>query len=345
MDGWDASCSPVAATSKFEGSGYEKAYALAGRLADELDLAHRRVQRIAHSRHLVAVQTAMVFAAVLKRRRLYDGGLEARDDLTPPGRAISEVAAWAHPSVPTAVTILVGHQPMLTEIANALLDNRLPLKVLPLESAESACIELGPRGRLAWCLTSKSEALLAELTAKIRSKYDVAKFLLGALVVNTGLLLNEKLWQSELLTHKFMTAVATAAALAALALTVGTLFAYDRLLMPSPFWSERFRAGARRGWNVDRPPSQLHLTLFYEMVHVWSRFFTPAMGLALFAVGLFAVVQAHRFTTPLIWHLQEPNRWRAGAALMAMEIFLAVAALLLPWLWYDRHRPRLGPED
>src|SRR5215213_9810950 len=142
--------------------------------------------------------------------------------------------------------VVVGHQPQLTQVARRLLKGRyLPSDSLPLGNSEAACIELGYKPRLQWLLTvTPEETLVTDLKDKIKSKYDVAKFLLGAFVVNTGLILNAGLWgpdgllHSTLLVDKLFAGFAAIAALVSLALTAATLFSYDRLMMPESFWSD-----------------------------------------------------------------------------------------------------------
>jgi hypothetical protein len=53
-----------------------------------------------------------------------------------------------------------------------------------------------PSPTLLWLLTEKSGSLVTELKDKLRSKVDTAKFFLGALAVNAGLLVNTNLWST-----------------------------------------------------------------------------------------------------------------------------------------------------
>ncbi|MDX6304507.1 MAG: hypothetical protein QOI77_1476 [Blastocatellia bacterium] len=275
--------------------------------------------------------------------------------------------------------ILIGHQPQLTIIARALLDpslrtkglprffyklrnifpnNSLPANVLPLGNSEIACIQLGPHPRLLWLLTEKSNELLVELKAKIASKYDVAKFFLGALVVGTGLTLSETIWKLSDPMDKLLAGCGAFAALVSLGLTAATLFSYDRLLMPAEFWSEegngpkpllivRWLAylGSRvRGkpprWTVSRPPSQAHMNLFYEMVHTWTHFFIPAIVSAFTALGLMVVAMADNSTTEVSGILHIQAEWRL-LILLGLALLAFIIGLIAFYFW----KPRLGFDD
>ncbi|MDX6288726.1 MAG: hypothetical protein QOH42_525 [Blastocatellia bacterium] len=275
--------------------------------------------------------------------------------------------------------ILVGHQPQLTMIARALLDkslqekswkkpwyklrkifpnNSLPANVLPLGNSEIACIELGDNPRLLWLLTEKSNDLLVELKAKIASKYDVAKFFLGALVVGTGLTLGEAIWKLPEPIDKILAGCGAFAALVSLGFTAATLFSYDRLLMPQEFWLgdgngrkshrwspvRRLRGTHMEGkpprWTVSRPPSQAHLILFYEMVHTWTHFFIPAIVSAFAALGLLVVAMADNSITEVSAVVPIPIQW-IPATLVGIALLAFVIGFIVFYLW----KPRLGFDD
>jgi hypothetical protein len=275
--------------------------------------------------------------------------------------------------------ILIGHQPQLTGIARRLLDkslqtsgltrllyklrnifpnHSLPANVLPLGNSEIACIELGKNPRLLWLLTEKSNALLRELKAKIASKYDVAKFFLGALVVGTGLTLGEAIWKLSDPMDKLLAGCGAFAALVSLGLTAATLFSYDRLLMPAEFWSEEssgpkpllvwrglvYLARRVRGkptrWTVSRPPSQAHMNLFYEMVHTWTHFFIPAIVSAFTALGFMVVAMADNSTTEVSGILHIQADWRL-IILLGLALLAFIVGLIAFYLW----KPRLGFDD
>lgn len=275
--------------------------------------------------------------------------------------------------------ILIGHQPQLTMIARALLDkslqgkswkkpwhklrkifpnNSLPANVLPLGNSEIACIELGDNPRLLWLLTEKPNDLLIELKAKIASKYDVAKFFLGALVVGTGLTLGEAIWKLPEPIDKILAGCGAFAALVSLGFTAATLFSYDRLLMPQEFWLgdgngrkshrwspvRRLRGTHMEGkpprWTVSRPPSQAHLILFYEMVHTWTHFFIPAIVSAFAALGLLVVAMADKSITEVSAVEPIPIQW-IPATLLGIAVLAFAIGFIVFYLW----KPRLGFDD
>jgi phosphohistidine phosphatase SixA len=182
-------------------------------LADQLAVDRIIVTRIAHSGHVVAAETANVFAAVLESRRLVPPTLApvASRDLTP-GSSTGTVPGDL--PVPDNVLrcgratalMLVGHQPDLTRIARALLwrprglvpppwfVSGLPAGCLPLDGSEIACVRTSGTPRLLWILRERPRELLVDLRDKIRSKLDVAKFFVRALVVNSSILLHKDLW-------------------------------------------------------------------------------------------------------------------------------------------------------
>jgi hypothetical protein len=300
--------------------------------------------------------------------------------------------------------MVIGHQPQLTRIAKALLDKsrleRNPLKkfgwklkrrvgfqyslpggVLPIGNSEIACIELGKNPRLLWLLTEKSPELLTELKAKIASKYEVAKFFLGALVVGTGITLSDAVWNLSNRNAKLVAGIGAFAALVSLGLTAATLFSYDRLLMPQDFWQgaekprwlvpwlSSFRGigaivgwlrslgfirqfvrwlrrvrGADRpsAWTVSRPPSQAHVILFYEMVHIWTHLFRPAIVSAFVAVGLVVAARAHNSLTVRAF-CKTPHIMQKHPLLTFL--FLASFAFVLGLLAFFRFKPNLGFDD
>lgn len=333
--------------------------AMAGQLCDQLELEDISVSRILHSNHTVAEQTARVFANILTERKpccpranpyvsceYLSPGTENTVELV---RTIERLGGSKDKKT---ASILIGHQPQLTMIARRLLGRRLPANVLPLGNSEIACIELGESPRLLWLLTEKSSDLLGELKTKIASKYDVAKFFLGALVVGNSLTLGKAIWDLPEPIDKFLAGCGAFAALVSLGLTAATLFSYDRLLMPRDFWSEEGKDSAEdpgRGtgdkgrpprWTVSRPPSQAHMLLFYEMVHIWKYFFYPAIGSAFAGLGLVLVAMADNSATQVSGVLHMQANWRL-VILLALALFAFVIGLVAYYLW----KPRLGFDD
>jgi hypothetical protein len=363
------------AGSDFETKGYPRAHALAGRLCDELENRKTTVEGLLCSKHKVTKETADTYKKVFEQRKLSVGEVEVkpRGVLTPrpsslahqdarqskqTERIVCELKRWADRSRGNRkACVLVGHQPQLTQIARGLLNNKsrpgnsLPGNSLPIGNSEVACIDLGARPRLLWLLTEKDESLLPDLKDKIKSKYDVAKFFLGAFVVNTGLILNTGIWGQPQRWEAAPVAELVAyagivVALVSLILTAATLFSYDSLMMPESLWSEprgksKWHNRDRRppGWSVSRPPSQAQVILFYEMMHVWSTFFIPAVLSAIVAIGCIVLALICRVEDCLPFPVPLP-------AIPSWGFFVLVAVIvLLSWLFYQAKKPRLGAED
>ena len=333
--------------------------AMANRLVDELHGIE--VREILHSPHVVSQQTAEVFRHEIEKRTKESPSISPQDMLDPGNPSVSNVVSHlkevqyestsGHPAV-----MVVGHQPDLTRIARGLAKKFLwrsgpPFDSLPLGASEVACLELPTSGpaRLRWLLTEKPRVLMADLREKIRSKYDVAKFFLGAFVVNTGFILSSELWDLESVVARYVAYFGFVTTLIALGFTVATLLSYDSLLMPPAFWSEP--AGDKpisplharpKPWSILRPPSQAHVVLYYEMVHVWSAFFVPALQFALCSVTFFlGALTLDSVERPCL----ASAGWRCEVCMLAMVSIVAVLAWSIPLIIYRRGRPRLGTED
>jgi phosphohistidine phosphatase SixA len=382
--------------SNFNAKGLRRTLALAGRLCDELQNVSNELQNdtirvtdVIYSGHTVAKHTAEAYVAVFKERSEDEGRSRLVVESAPgpfnqlnPEEfvledVVREIIAFKErePDEGSILAfIVIGHQPQLTLIARKLL-KRWPLKLLsrsalpgdslPIEDSEAACIRLGygplqwHRPRLLWLITAKPEDLLKELKDKIKSKYDVAKFFLGAFIVNTGLLLSTGIWGSidfgdtSQLMVSLLAAFGIIMALTSLAFTAATLFSYDSLLMPESLWSEagegwwrRLRGSGRRPpkWSVLRPPSQVHVILFYEMMHVWKCCFVPAVILAFISiVSLVSALALEGVKAPLPDSLLDSSTF--WWALPRVLLLSTVLAFLISWWLYRRWRPRLGTED
>lgn len=388
MDGWPAGVGPSARVDEDDGkttrkSGWRRTLDIAVSLAERLEAERVHVTHVFHSPHEVARQTAIVYAAVLARHCL-SKVVEAvwldpdrfaqmsREEIDAHLRRLWEYGSRRPRDGDSQAIVLVGHQPQLTELADIVLRGaalppwrRLtrPLP-LPIGSAEAACLRLDPRARLRWLLTEKGGTLAGEIKEKLRSKVDTAKFFLGALAVNAGLLVNTNLWSTVGLGPLAVLGLGAALIFTGLVLAVATLLGYDALNMPPEFWAEGARLDGRnrkgtgaeplaRG-SVLRPPSEATVVLFYEMVNVWNRFFIPALvssiaGVACFllALGLArldvllgaepgGIPTAPPGSGPL--PTMHPWAW-AGAALALLSVALAAAA------YYRARGPRLGFED
>ncbi len=332
--------------------GLPKTLALAGSLCDQLALMGTAVTQILHSEHRVAAQTAEVYREALQRRFGAEVSMTSERALTPSvGSAVRGEVAQAQEAArrilallvatsgaePSQGVLVIGHQPHLTYIAQGLLKPaRLPVGVLPLSNSEVACIRLGERPALLWCLTEHTPELATELKAKIASKFDVAKFILGALILNLSLYLASDLWQVTTAGEALLLGGAMVAAFLALGFTIATLFAYDRLNMPKEFWGSGGTPSATpRRWSVSRPPSAYQLILFYEMIHAWNSFFLPAVAAAIASLVLLVAMLAYRHYAL--------SGMEAGPALLLLGAILL--GLIISVVVYQAHKPKLGFDD
>jgi phosphohistidine phosphatase SixA len=320
-------------------------------LADYLQATYcsdeRTIESILTSGHVVAAETAAVLSNLLAARGVLAPAAKVRlcDDLTPgpvDDRKHDEHVINVCIALETKFAgdvLVVGHQPQLTFIADRLLGGRLPAGTLPIGRAELACIRITSSRHLMWLLTSKSDALRVSLRDKIKSKFDVASLFLSALVVNLGVMLGPAagyVFENGGLAAKVLAGAGLLALMLALGLSVATLLALDRLLMPEEFWGGVPRdappLAPERDWSVPRPPSDVTVVIFYEMVHVWGRMFAPALVLTFAGIGGVAAAGASAA-------LALPNR----AALM-MALALTVVGCLLRHFYVTR-RPELGFND
>jgi hypothetical protein len=163
---------------------------------------------------------------------------------------------------------------------------------------------------------------------------ETVKFLGAVITVALGALLAvlfdpEKWSQLAAVAHgQVATQFAAGLLLASIALYLATVYAYDRLLMPSRFWTELGPPGQRRirrgAALARRPPSSAVWVLYQNMQRVWWGLFTPAtLSFALALVVLAAVFLR-----------------LGGGALAALT--LGVVAVLGLMYWF---RPVLGSED
>jgi phosphohistidine phosphatase SixA len=249
------------------------------------------------------------------------------------------------PVHPNAV-LVIGHQPQLSWIAETLTGAAEAVagaEILCLEVCEARSVAVPPRRcwRLVWALTPSAVAqeALPELRDKIKSKMDVAK-LLGALIIAVlgwigGKLLEPNTQQFLQSPRGYIFAAGIACLFGALGLYLVTMYAYDRLLMPTRFWGESARV-RENSPIVRRPPSSAARVLHQNMIRVWNRMFLPATilvvtGLALFAASVFLPM----FVS---------NGYPADRPLAVLLVLLILAAVCARYLWVSVY-PRLGSED
>jgi phosphohistidine phosphatase SixA len=362
--------------AKFDGDGTQMARALAARLADELEREDIKISKILHSTHVVAAQTAAVYAHMLKRRKVLQASKPDPWDLLTPGThaASSKARDVAHSirQFDLPAVVIVGHQPEITEIANELLTPEskihrwflrwfgkigVPAGVLPLGHAESALVSISDPPALQWCLTAKPESLRKLLIDKIQAKYDVAKFFLGAFVVNSGLVLNAGVFKALVDQPGIMRFAALwlgiLLLIMAIGLTIATLFGYDQLLMPREFWGSSSTSQSKKSLFkrllgrfkrilgrlltvhdvVRRPPSQDQIVLYFNMIRIWSNLFVPALSSAFLSIGCFLFV--------LLSSAVPVEPWLLASQFVGSAIVLV---LLAAWVFKTRG-PSLGVDD
>jgi len=265
---------------------------------------------------------------------------------------------------PPAV-LIVGHQPQLGQLADELSRHkgwvgyrrRRRLRV-PLRHGEVACLafEEPRRGRtwrpkdrnvpwwwrqrlryraprVAWTISPADQDALDDVRDKIRSKLETAKLLGGVITVVLAallaLLFDDKKWTALSPLRQAGARASAGLLLAAVALYLATVYAYDGLLMPPRFWAELsprdpLRPSRRGSWLVRRPPSSSAWLLYQNMQRAWWGLFTPATACVGIALILLALVITRA----------------SGWVVLASLALLALVAWPIAWF-----RPVLGSED
>jgi phosphohistidine phosphatase SixA len=219
--------------------------------------------------------------------------------------------------------LIVGHQPMLGWISEALTGDAHPI-----ERCEMLCLRFArqphprrwwqpsrlatdTRAVLRWVLTPSERSAsengsapagneaMAGLTEKIRGKMEGAKLLGTFSTAILGFMLSTLIDKTKLDNVAYHYQLVLLAAALALFLSIllyfASYYAYDSLLMPIRFWGERARTRWSRQprWLVMRPPSSATWVLYQNMMHIWTCLFTPAVVLVCTGLVLlgFAVAQ------------------------------------------------------
>jgi hypothetical protein len=254
-----------------------------------------------------------------------------------------------------AGVLIVGHMPQLSWLAYQLTRGYggrwwkpWERAALPLASGEVACLAIIERsgrwsGHLQWAITPGDDEVLKSLYDKVKGKMESAKQLAAVITLVLSALLAVLLdagkWDrlDEVRTEfpapfdysgQGAVQAAFGLLLGALALYLMTMYAYDRLLMPTRFWAELPpRRGDRpRGgnWLPRRPPSSSAWVVYRNMMRTWYTLFTGATALVALALAVLGAALLRLALGDL--------RWAA----------LGVVALLtIRWLF----RPVLGSED
>ena len=229
--------------------------------------------------------------------------------------------------------LVVGHTPQLSWFADEVLE-----RPYALARGEIVCVGRPQRrwdvlwrrrGWIPWSISPTDEATRTALVAKVRSKMDIAKLYSVVIAFALGIILDQgKIVEAtgNGSADRVMGEVATLLFLAGFALYLATLYAYDRLLMPTRFWSQKRKRAWRAGrWLPARPPSSSNLVLYENMMRIWRWMFTPATALIGGGLVLLAIAAA------------DPT-WPLGVLIPALT-----ALLLIAWIWF--FRPMLGAED
>lgn len=183
------------------------------------------------------------------------------------------------------------------------------------------------------------ETTLVALRAKILSKMEVAKFFAGFISVVFGFFVQGQTLSKAASDGWVIIGlyVSVAAFTAALALSVATMCAYDRLLMPfelwlaGPFdWKKGDQSAAVKQLSNDEYVIAIHR----DMRVAWRAFFVPAIG-TLF-IGLVAASYAAA-SAPL---KPKSDGWRVYPILIS---FVAAAVAIVVHRWY-RHKSGIVQE-
>ncbi len=128
-------------------------------------------------------------------------------------------------------------------------------------------------------INEDDEKVTVQLRDKIKSKMDVAKFFSSFIPLFLGLAFKDMITSLNSTDPEvYWTAwIGILSILLALAFSIATMFALDRLLMPPEFWKSP-------------PAASLNRTLKNEMVSAWIRLFYPAV--LCFLVGIAAFLGA-----------------------------------------------------
>ena len=250
--------------------------------------------------------------------------------------------------------LVVGHMPQLSWLGYRLTRGFSARRwkpweraALPLANGEVACLAVTKRrsrwsGHLRWTITPTDDEALKSLYEKIKGKMETAKQLAAVITlvlsVLLGVLLDPNKWTGLGKVKTGFPApfdsaqVAAQAAfgllLAAVALYLMTMYAYDRLLMPTRFWAELppRRSGRTRGgsWLPRRPPSSSAWVVYRNMMRTWYTLFTLATALA----GAALIVLGAALLQLRLWDLV----WAVPAVF---------ALVVIRWVF----RPVLGSED
>jgi hypothetical protein len=246
-------------------------------------------------------------------------------------------AATVNPPNAAAAALIVGHEPGMSWLVACLLGigkGRLRRRpdVPALARGELLALQRrGHRWQPVWALSPDTKDAIAEVTDKIKSKMDTAKVFGGFVTALLTFIASQ--YATTQPTTRLWAAI-RGLSLVALGVAVlfyfMTLFWYDRLLMPTRFWSTRIPGGGHEPAVkvLLRPPSSAVWVLYQNMQRAWRRLFVPATYLAGVGIASFAVARL------------EPR----GAIAVAL-VGLGITTIGVGAWWGWRSRPILGVQD
>ncbi len=248
--------------------------------------------------------------------------------------------------------VIVGHMPMLGWLAF-----KLTGRTVAIPGSGMACLrarrsgqkwhkKVGrkwppiwreyPRYNLQWVIEPSDSKIQAELKEKIQSKMDLAKILGGFIVAVTVFLakamLDDTVFSCPFSMQDKLLVCSAGVYFVSAAFYFATLYAYDRLLMPTRFWGEK-PGNVHREWLARRPPSSSDLILQQNMVRVWNRLFVPATMLVFLGTALLISAAMRP-----IFDMSDERY--ACATLIAIVIAAGCFTFL-----YRSFRPVLGTDD
>lgn len=238
--------------------------------------------------------------------------------------------------------MVIGHQPLLSVLAGTLVRRSVPwlTNSIPLARGEVACLAGRSNGeafhawRLLWTIAPSDEKSTAALRDKITAKMQVAGILGSVIATGLVLLLQGIVDRpgSEPSATTALHYAAAAALFVAVWLYLSTVYACDRLLMPTRFWGEARNPAdlpRRPPWLVWRPPGSDAWIIYQNMLHVWRWQFVPATGFLITGIGLLGTA------------LSRPAD--IGGVLVPILAAGLLIATLFAYSWW--RRPHLGVED
>jgi hypothetical protein len=238
--------------------------------------------------------------------------------------------------------MVIGHQPLMSVLAGTLVRRSVPwlASSVPLARGEVACLagrrsgEAFQAWRLLWTIAPTDETSTAALRDKIAAKMQVAGILGSVTATGLVLLLQGIVDRtgSEPAATTALRYAAAAALFAAVWLYLSTVYACDRLLMPTRFWNEPRNPtdlSRRPTWLIWRPPGSDAWIIYQNMLHVWRWQFVPATSFLVAGIGLLGIALPRPATI-------------GGILVPILATVLVIASLFAYSFW---RRPHLGVED